>query len=153
MQRVVRPVLVLVVLLMVLESGAQAGPWVFVARKVLGRVQNLASPAHDKKQGQFDFATVLLEAPAEKVYQTATMLIGENPALKVTSRDDANQTLEFTHGDLAVSMKVSSLGKDVSQLMVACPRSAEKSGGTSLAVQKILAVCNKMGAQCSVSSQ
>jgi len=148
----IRATVMAITLTLLLGSSAHA-QWVFLARKVLGRVESLAAPAQGKGEqeatGGYEFGSVILEAPADKVYQTAIKMLAENPDVTVTRKDDGDRSIEFTRGDLAISMKISSLGEKLAQIMVASPPSPKKPGGTSTAVERILAVCKSMGVECS----
>jgi hypothetical protein len=59
---------------LMLSAGGAHAQWIFVARKVIGRVQSMTqSPAPDTPR--YDVATVMLEADADKVYQTVIATI------------------------------------------------------------------------------
>ncbi len=45
--------------------------WVFVARKALGRIEQMREGGQNNSQPAYDFATVILDAPADKFYAPA----------------------------------------------------------------------------------
>ena len=49
-------------------------------------------------------ATVLLEAPAEKVYEVALANVRQHQDVKVTRADATTLTVEFTYGKQSASM-------------------------------------------------
>ena len=82
--------------LSVLFSGIANAQWVYVGRKALGKVKQLTSEAqtaisnHSKPgrrmspQQGYDAATVLLEAPANKVYSAAINIMQTNKDIRIT---------------------------------------------------------------------
>jgi hypothetical protein len=53
--------------------------WVFVARKALGRIQHMREENQPGGRPGYDFATVILEAPADKVFATALAMAARTP--------------------------------------------------------------------------
>ena len=75
--------LMLVVFLTALAAQAQ---WVAVARAVSGRIQQMQQKSADGKGG-YDVATVVIEAPAQKVYETAIQRLQTHSAeVKILKR-------------------------------------------------------------------
>jgi hypothetical protein len=58
--------------------------WVMVARAVAGRVERMTGRSNDGSG--FDVATVVLEANAEKVYETAIKSLSARPDVKITKQ-------------------------------------------------------------------
>ena len=81
-------------LLLVSACNAQ---WVMVARAVSGRVQQM-SHKPDSGGGGYDVATVVLEAPAQKVYTTALAALKTHAGISVTGSDDKKREIQFTNG-------------------------------------------------------
>jgi len=74
--------------------SAQA-QWVMVARAVAGRVEQMS----DLEDGSgFDVATVMLEASADKVHQTAVKNLSARSDLTVTKQDAKKRIVQFTNG-------------------------------------------------------
>ncbi len=140
--------LLLTTLAVLLSAGLAEAQWVFVARKALKVINNIAGELQGPGQGEtVDAATVLLEADADKVYAVAVKLLGEHPDVRVLAQDAARRTIVFAKGDQSASMKVSRLDEHLAQILVA--GAAGKPGGTSLVVEGILRVCHQMGVECS----
>ena len=144
----------------VLFSGIANAQWVYVGRKALGKVKQLTSSADSYQQsletGQknapqqgYDAATVLLEAPANKVYSAAINLMQTNKDIRITKKDDKALTIEFTHGNLAAGMTISSLSDTISQLLVVSTVAGK--ADSSLVLKAILRICNEMGVHCQSS--
>lgn len=145
---------------LVLFTGMADAQWVFVGRKALGKVKQLTSEADNYQQsleaGQknvpqqgYDAATVLLEAPANKVYAAAINIMQKNKDIRITKKDDRALSIEFTHGNLAAGMTISSLSDTISQLLVVSTKAGK--ADSSLVLKAILRVCNEMGVHCQSS--
>lgn len=140
------------ILLLALGAGAAQAQWVFVARKVIGRIEKMQQkPAPDTPT--YDVATVILEANADKVYRTVIETVHAHPENKIMNQDDLSRQLDVTNGKQTVGIHVFELQDKVSQLLIA---SAVKPGQQSLvsyAAQRVLAVCASMHVTCYLSGQ
>ena len=69
-------------------TDAQAA--IFVARRVIGRVETMSQQSTQKNGAGYDSAAVMLEAPAKKVFTTAVDALRRAQAqgITVTSEDD-----------------------------------------------------------------
>lgn len=107
--------------IVVLAALATATPanaqWVFVGRKVVGKVTSLTQ-SRDAKTPGVEAATVILEADAGKVYEAAVDIVGKNPKLSLLKKDDARLTLSFRQGDWTLQLSVAELGDHVCQLLI-----------------------------------
>jgi hypothetical protein len=139
-------------------SGVANAQWVFVGRKALGKIKQLTSEATTNGSSQpadasrgippqgYDAATVLLEAPAEKVYGTAVRILEANKDIRIRKKDDKALSIEFIDGSIAAGMQVTSLSEKVSQVLVVSTSSGKP--GTSIVLNGILRVCREMGVHC-----
>jgi hypothetical protein len=147
-RRQAQRVLLLTAVLVFLASSVAHAQWVFVARKALQKINTIAGELQGPGQGgAADAATVLLEAEADKVYAVAVKLIEENPEMRVLSQDAPRRAIAFAKGAQSASMKISPLGDQLAQILVAGP--AGQPGGASFAVEGILRVCHRLGVECS----
>lgn len=138
----------MIILLGAVESHAQ---WVMVARAVRGRIERMTNKS---KQGSgYDVATVVLEAKAAKVYQTALQVLGERSDLVITSKNADKRQVNFSKGDQIASLQVTPLSDDLSQLTVASSLDGDAGGDTSTVVQGILKVCTKLHVVCAESQK
>jgi hypothetical protein len=144
----VQRILLLMIVLVFLSASVAHAQWVFVARRALKVINNIAGEVQSPGQGDVaDAANVLLEADADKVYTVAVTLLQENPEVRILWQDAPRRAIAFAKGEQSASMKVSRLDEHLSQILVAGP--SGKSGGTSLVVEGILRVCQRMGVECS----
>jgi len=157
MSRLIRSIAFFVAMFIFL-SGVASAQWVFVGRKALGKVKQLTSEATDSGPSQhaeasrnippqgYDAATVLLEAPADKVYNTAVRTLETNKNVRISKKDDRALSLEFIDGGIAAGMQITSLSEKVSQILVVSTSSGKS--GTSIVLNGILRVCREMGVHC-----
>lgn len=126
-------------------SGIAGAQWAFVARKSMGAIHSI--------QGEHtDVATVLLEAPAEKVYAAAIRTLGEK-GVRITRQDDATRQIDFTAANGPTTMKVSTVEEKVSMLTITAPGSIRRTGDASPVVNGVLKVCREMKVTCSLSKE
>jgi hypothetical protein len=128
--------------------GAQA-QWVMVARAVAGRVERMTNkPANGTG---YDVATVVLEANADKVYDTALKSLQARTDLTITSNDAKSREIKFSKGDQVASMQATPLGDKLCQLVVASNLTGAQPDAASVVVQGVLKVCDQMHVVCTMS--
>lgn len=116
--------------------------WAFLARKALGRIDRL----YQEYEGHHhEVATVLLEAKAENIYQTAIKILQKKPHIDITEQDEATRTVKFSDGKGTITLRVTKLGDQLSQLLIA---SIGGQRDISPAVESVLRVCEQMGVRC-----
>ena len=103
--------------------------------------QQANSPRHD-------FATVLLEAPADKVYATVVEMVGKNQQVMVLMKDPGNRRLQIAEGDRVATLNVVTFGPDVSQLMVAGTAGPGESPTASKVVEAVMRICAELKKEC-----
>ncbi len=130
--------------------SAQA-QWVMVARAVAGRVQQMSDRSKDGSG--FDVATVVLEANADKVYQTAIKNLSSRTDLKITSQDGKRRVVQFTNGVQVASLQATPLSDSITQLVIASNLVPAQPDATSLVVQGVLKVCKEMNVECTLAGQ
>jgi hypothetical protein len=132
----------------VIPSSEAATPWALIARRAIGRVEQLSQPPKGEQPG-FDVATVILNADATKVYATAVDLLHKNQAVHVVAEDAAHRTVEFSNGKRSAGITVSDLGARLSQILVASATLPGQDSATMRIVDGILRVCQEMKVTCS----
>ena len=135
-----------------LSAIAAEAQWVMVARAVSGRVQQMQQTSADGKGG-YDVATVVLEANADKVYQTAIQrLQAHSSEVKILAQDARRRLVEFGNGVQNVGMQATPLGDKLTQLVVASSLGAVQPSATSIVVKSILDVCTEMKVECTLEN-
>ena len=142
-------IITLALLALAATTVAQA-QWVMVAKAVSGRVQHMEQQK-SANNGGYDVATVILEAKANKVYETAVAdLKAHSPDVTITSTDATKYKINFTNGQQNASLQATSLGPTITQLVIASNGSDNGQTGTSIVVQGVLKVCKQMNITCKV---
>lgn len=136
-----------IILLSVLEADAQ---WVFVARRALGRIEQMTQPDIKDKPG-YDVATVVIEGQADKVYEIAVKSIQKAQHLRITRQDPTLRTIDFTDGTRSAGLKISQVNDTVVHLLIASVALPDQPSETSLVLSGVIRVCKEMGANYSVA--
>ncbi len=132
-------------------SPAQA-QWALLAKRAIGRVQQMQEQAApgQASQGTYDVATVVLAAPAERVYATALEHIRHNAELRIVAQDPKARQLQITNGVRSAGLTVTPLGPKLSQLVVASVRPPGDSSATSIVVDGVMRVCAQLKVKCTL---
>ena len=138
-----------VLLTMTLASQAQ---WVAVARAVSGRIQQMEQK-NANGPGGYDVATVVIEAPAQKVYDTAIQRLQAHAAqVKIIKQDAKKREVAFTNGAQTASLQANALGDKLTQLVVASTLDPTEPSATSFVVKSIQNVCAELKVECTLES-
>ena len=152
MHRIFKPFVAVAVLAsLALPFTPAEAQWVFVARKALGRIHQMTEGGQEGRAG-YDFATVILDAHADKIYATALEVARKNPAVRILMQDPGARRIQIAEGDRTATLNVVPFNDDVAQLMIAGHAGAGEGSTASLVVQAVLRVCKEMGKHCEVSN-
>lgn len=135
-------------LLPMIPLSQAATPWAMIARRAIGRVEELSQPPKGEQAG-FDVATVVLNADAAKVYTTTVGMLRKNQQVHVTTEDAGHRTVNFTNGKRSAGITVTDLGPRLSQMVVASAVMPGQEFVTFRIVDGILRVCQEMKVTCS----
>ena len=124
--------------------------WVFLARKALGRIQHMTEGNQGGGRQGYDFATVILDAPADKVFATALDLARKNSAVRILMQDPGQRRLQIAEGDRTATLNVVPFSDEVSQLLIAGHAGPGEDSTSSRVVQAVLRVCKEMSKHCEV---
>jgi hypothetical protein len=130
-------------------APAQA-QWVFVARKAAQRIHHMVEQGQNGHPG-YDFATVILEAPADRVFAVALDHARKNRAIRVTMVDPAARRLQVAEGDRTATLSVVLLNDEVSELMIADTAGRGEDSSSSRVVAAVMRVCAEMNKSCSLA--
>ena len=140
------------VLLLVLTAIASQAQWVAVAHAVSGRIQQMQQK-NANGPGGYDVATVVIEANAQKVYDTAIQrLQAHAAAVKVIEQNARRRTVAFTNGTQTASLQANPLGDKLTQLVVASTLDPSEPSATSLVVKSIQNVCTELKVECTLET-
>ena len=125
---------------------------IFAAHHIEGRIHQMTQ---DDSSGApaFQFATVIIDAPANNVYATAVNVASQNQAVTIVSQDSQNLKLKLSEGSKSASIKVVPLSDNSSEMMIsttAAPQGQDPS--TSVAINSIMRICNQLNKVCKLGS-
>ena len=136
---------------LLLTVSAQA-QWVAVAHAVSGRIQQMQQK-NANGPGGYDVATVVIEANAQKVYETAVQRLQAHAAeVKVIEQNPRKRMVAFTNGTQTASLQANPLSETITQLVVASTLDPAQTSATSLVVKSIQHVCSELKVECSVEN-
>lgn len=145
-----RLTMIAVLLATLLPLAPAEAQWVFVARKALGRIEHMREGQQGSGQPVYDFATVLLDAPADRVFAVALDMARKNRTVHVVMQDPAQRRFQVAQGDRTATFNVVPFGDDVSQLLIAGHAGPGEDATTPRVVEAVLRVCREMGKHCQV---
>jgi len=151
----VRGLVACVVAIVAITAVADAGAAIFLARRAIGRVEQMSQQSPQTNGAGYDSATVMLEAPADKVFATAVGALqrARDQGITVTRVDDQQLLVQFTNGQQVAGMKISALGERLSQMMITSAHSGTQQDAAALVSNSVLRVCREMNVQCSRAQQ
>ena len=90
-----------------LASSVAEAQWVMVARRAVGRVEQMSKQSTQANGANYDSAAVMLEAPADKVYAAVLRGVGSAQGIRITRKDAGARLVQFTNGEQIAGIKVS----------------------------------------------
>ena len=144
-----RPVVILLGLAALLASSIAQAQWVMLARHVVGRVEQMSQQSPQSGGANYDTAAVMLEAPADKVYATVVRGVKNAQGITVTREDASSMLIQFTNGQQIAGIKVSSIGDNVSHLLISSAHTGNQQNAAELVLNSVLRVCKDMNVECS----
>ena len=137
------------------SAVAEAQAAIFLARRVIGRVETMSQQAPQSSGASYDSAAVMLEAPAQKVFATAVDALKRAQAqgITVTRVDNTEMLVQFTNGQQIAGMKISSLGDKLSHMLITSAHAGSQPNAAALVSDSVLRVCTEMKVECSRARQ
>ena len=145
-----RSLLILTAAAVLLPLASADAQWVFVARKAAQRIHHMTEGGVGGQPG-YDFASVVLEAPADKVFAVALDRAQKNRAVHVLMSDPGARRLQVAEGDRTATLNVVELSEGVSQLLIAGRSRPGEEAASSQIVAAVMRICAEMGKTCELS--
>jgi hypothetical protein len=144
--------IILAVVFVVFTAVASQAQWVAVAHAVSGRIQQMQQK-NANGPGGYDVATVVIDANAQKVYETAIKRLQAHGAeVKVIEQNARRRTVAFTNGTQTASLQANPLSESITQLVVASTLDPSQPSATSLVVKSIQNVCTELKVECTLET-
>jgi hypothetical protein len=125
-------------------------PWVLIGRAAAHRIQHMREGQQGGQPG-YDFAAVILEAPADKVFAVALDHARKNTAIQITMVDQAGRRLQVADGSRTATLNVVPLSDDASELYIAGTAAPGEDSTSSRVVQAVMRVCAEMKKSCELA--
>jgi len=149
MQSRLRPACIVIAIVTLLSASLAEAQWVLVARRAVGRVEQM-SQSQGSNGASYDSAAVLLEAPADKVWDAVLRGLRGNPqGITITQQNPDDHLVQFTNGRQIAGIKVSALGDNLTHLLVSSAHTGDQPNASVLVTSSVLRVCKEMGVECS----
>jgi hypothetical protein len=145
-----RSLLVLAAAAFLLPTASADAQWVFVARKAAQRIHHMTEGGVGGQPG-YDFASVVLEAPADRVFAVALDRAQKNREIRILMSDPVARRLQVAQGDRTATLNVVELNDGVSQLLIAGRSQPNEQAASSQIVAAVMRICAEMGKTCELS--
>src|SRR5262245_40516642 len=151
----VRGLLASLVAIVAVSAVSDAQAAIFLARRAIGRVEQMSQQSSQPNGAGYDTASVMLDAPADKVFATAVNALKNagDKGITITRVDEQEMLVQFTNGQQVAGMKVSALGDRLSQLLISSAHSGTQQNAAALVSDGVLRVCREMNVKCSRAGQ
>lgn len=144
--------LVAILLVGLIFSEAAHAQLIFAARHIAGRINTMTQ---DDSNGApaYQFATVIIDAPADKVYATVVNVATLNQAVTIVFQDYQNLKLKVSENSKNISINVVPLSDKSSEIMISAPAVAQGQGdNASIVVNSIMKICNQLNKVCKLGA-
>jgi hypothetical protein len=148
-----RPAINLLCFAALFTSTLAEAQWVMLARRAVGRVEQMSQQSPKSGGPNYDSAAVILEAPADKVYATVVKGIRNRQDLTVTRDDAAVMLVQFTNGEQIAGIKVSMIGDNLTHLLISSAHTGNQPNAAELVLNSVLRLCKDMTVECTQAKQ
>ena len=127
--------------------------WVFVARHAIGRIEQVTQTQSSPNQPPTEVVTVILDVPAQRVFDVAINTIQKNQNVNIVSQDSQKLSLSLRQDDQVATLTIKPLGDDASQLVIVGTSVPGQTPQTTRIADGVMRLCNELGKSCKLSSQ
>lgn len=152
MSRHTRRLALAAIVLTCVSSIAEA-QWVMLARRAVGRVEQMSQQAGAANGPAYDTAAVLLEAPPDKVYAAVLRGLRGRTDLSITREDAPAHIVQFTNGAQIAGINVTGVGDNLTHVMITSAHVGAQPDAAALVLNAVLRVCKDMNVECSQARQ
>jgi len=138
--------------LLAISSIAEA-QWVMLARRAVGRVEQMSQQSPQSGGASYDSAAVMLDASANKVYTAVLRGLQNAQGVTITREVPTEGLVEFTNGQQVAGIKVSALSDELTHMMITSAHTGNQPNAAALVMNGVLRVCRDMNVECSQAKQ
>lgn len=154
MKRSGRATIIACGLVALFASSLAEAQWVLLARRAVGRIEQMSQQSPQDDGAGYDSAAVMIAAPADKVYAAVLRGLANNKqGMKITSENAQQRLVEFTNGQQIAGIKVSALGDDLTHMLISSAHRGNQPDAAALVLDSVLRVCAEMKVECSRAQQ
>jgi hypothetical protein len=143
-------ILAMAAVALMLPMASADAQWVLLARKAAQRIHHMTEGGVGGQPG-YDFVSVVLEAPADRVFAVALDRAQKNRAVRILMADPGARRLQLAEGDRTATLNVVELNDQVSQLLIAGRSGPGEDATSSRVVEAVMRVCAELKKTCAVS--
>lgn len=138
-----------------LTTVMEAQAAIFLARRAIGRVEQMSQHSQQKDGPSYDSASVILEASGKQVYATAVQALrsATDRNITITKEDPASLQVQFTNGQQIAGIMISPLGEKLAQMVITSAHNGSQPNAATLVSDGVLRVCREMKVECSRATQ
>ncbi|HTQ00558.1 MAG TPA: hypothetical protein VMN56_14630 [Casimicrobiaceae bacterium] len=134
-------------------STAADAQWALIARRAIGRVEQMSQQSQQSDGASYDSAAVMLDAPADKVYAAVLRGLANAQGITITREEPADRLVQFTNGQQIAGIKVSALSDDITHMLISSAHTGSQPNAAELVLNAVLRVCKDMSVECSQAKQ
>jgi len=138
---------------LMLMSNFAYSQWVFVARHAIGRIEQVTQNQPSPNQPPTEVVTVILDAPARRVFNVALNTIQKNQNVNLVSSDPEKMSLKISQDDQMATLSIQSLGDDTAQMIVIGTAVPGQSPQTTRIVDGVMRLCGELQKSCQLANK
>jgi hypothetical protein len=119
--------------------------WIMAAHAAKNHIERMTQKSNS---GGYDVAIVMLEAPADRVYDKTLASLKEHPEVAVTKDNKRKGQIEFRKGDEVAGFNITPITDKLTQLIIASNVNDKAPDATPLVVNAVLRVCKEVNVVC-----
>ncbi len=136
---------------MLLAAGTAHAQWVNLARRAVGRIEQL-SQSQGEDGVSYESAAVMLEVPLARVWSAVLHGLRTSPqGITITREDPAAHIVQFTNGKQIAGIKLSPLGDNLTHLLVSTAQQGNGADASAQVTNRVLLICREMSVECATA--
>ena len=147
------PVILCLAVTCLLVSEMAFSQWVFVARHAIGRIEQVTQSQPSQNQPPTEVVTVILDAPAQHVFNVALNTIQKNQDVRLVNSDPQKMILKISQDDQMATLSIQSLSDDTAQLIIVGTAVQGQNPQTTRIINGVMRLCDELQKSCQLASQ
>ncbi len=123
-----------------------------MAIHAIGRIEQVTQNQSSPDKPLAKVVTVILDAPAQRVFDVAINTIQKNQNVNIVNSDQQKLTLNISQCAQAATLAIKPLKDDTSQLIIVGSTVSGRTPQTTQIVDGVMRLCNELGKHCKLAS-